>query len=401
MQTLKNWYHFFVALFANSFYGFPGGKITIIGITGTDGKTTTVNLIYHILSAAGKSVSMISTVGAVIHGNRLPLGFHVTNPPSVPLQKFLHEAAKSKNEENYLVLEVSSHGIDQHRIWGIPFAIAGITNVTHEHLDYHKTYQNYVQTKTRLLNLAKTAVINADDDSFISIKKYLKKYPDEKIITYGMTKKADKTQKDFPEIHTFEERYNQYNALLAATVCSQLGISHEVIAEAFKTFSLPLGRADMVYQGNFSVMIDFAHTPNAFEELLSTLREKVKGRIIHVFGSAGERDVTKRPLMGRNSAAYADVMIITAEDPRHEPIEKITQDILSGVIEKQKKQVTILTIPSRQEAIQKAVLMARKGDFIILTGKGHEQSMNLGHGEKPWDEYKEVKEALRLRHADK
>src|SRR5579859_5042748 len=174
-QKVKNIYHLGVAVAANVYYGFPGRKLTVIAVTGTDGKTTTTNLIYHILKSSGKEVSMISTVGAKIHGKSSPLGFHVTNPSPFPLQKFLKVATSKKKlnkKNNYLVLEVTSHGIDQHRIWGIPITLGLITNITHEHLDYHKNYEKYAKTKIKLLRSAKKALFNQDDESHNIIKQH-------------------------------------------------------------------------------------------------------------------------------------------------------------------------------------------------------------------------------------
>lgn len=392
-QKIKNLYHLGVAIIANIVYFFPGRNLTVIGITGTDGKTTTTNLIYHILKTSGRQVSLISTVSAIIGGKSYDTGFHVTNPSSFPLQKFIRMAGKAgkKRQKKYLVLEVTSHGIDQNRIWGVPFAIAGLTNITHEHLDYHKTYENYVATKSRLLMHATTAVINKDDISYKKVKKYLG--TKHAVVTYGK-ENADMTPKVFPFKTKLPGEYNIYNCLLAATICKQLGLKDEEIREGIATFVPPVGRTEIIYDKDFTIMIDFAHTPNAFEQLLSALRPQVQGKLIHVFGSAGKRDATKRPLMGKASATYADVMILTAEDPRKEKVEKITQQIKSGITVAQKEKVQILEIPDRQEAIFRAVAMARKGDFIVLTGKAHERSMNYGHGEMPWSEHEAVEKAL-------
>src|SRR5258708_7644628 len=175
-RKIKNWYHLCVAILACIRYGFPAKKLIVVGVTGTDGKTTTVNLIYHILKTAGKRVSVVSTVGANINGEASLLGFHVTNPDSLSLQKFLRQAVSGiKAKENYMVLEVTSHGLDQYRVWGIPFRVAVLTNVTSEHLDYHKTYENYVKTKVRLLQMANIAVVNKEDGSYRLVNRFLKK----------------------------------------------------------------------------------------------------------------------------------------------------------------------------------------------------------------------------------
>lgn len=396
-QKIKNIYHLGVAILANIYFGFPAQKITVIGITGTDGKTTTTSLIYHILKTAGKQVSLISTVAAYIDGKTLDTGFHVTNPSSVPLQRFLKRIAQLGNgkEKNYLVLEVTSHGIDQNRVWGIPFAIAGVTNITHEHLDYHKTYENYVATKAKLLQSAKVAVVNKDDGSFSMLHDLLK---DHEMITYGM-KNADITRTTVAFKTNLPGEYNMYNCLLAVTICRQLGIADKDIAKGISTFTPPAGRTEIVYKKDFTIMIDFAHTPNAFEQLLSALRPKVKGRLIHVFGSAGLRDASKRPLMGKAASTYDDIIILTAEDPRSEKIEKINEQIKDGITTP--RSVQVIEIQDRKEAIQKAISLAKKGDFVVITGKAHEKSINYGKGEEPWDEFEEVKKAVGNKKADK
>lgn len=392
-QKAKNIYHLLVAVAANTLYRFPSRKLIVIGITGTDGKTTTSSLVYHILQTAGKQVSLISTISAIINGKSFDTGFHVTNPASVPLQRFIKKAqdtGKGKAPQ-YLVLEVTSHGIDQNRIWGIPFTIAGITNVSHEHLDYHKTYENYVKTKARLLQKAGIAVVNKDDMSYALLQNHLH---GKKVITYGL-KDADITTKTMPFISTLPGIYNTYNCLLASAMCLQLGISPADIKKGIATFALPKGRTEIVYKKDFTVMIDFAHTPNAFAQLLPAIKPS-KGRLIHVFGSAGLRDTTKRPEMGKFALEYDDIMILTAEDPRTEKVEEINAQIKKG-IEKNKSKAIVLELPNRQEAITKAISLAKKGDMVVITGKAHEQSMNYGKGEEKWDEFAAVEKALRLR----
>ena len=402
LQKIKNIYHLMVAIVANIVYGSPGRRLTVIGITGTDGKTTTTSLVYHILKTAGKDVSLISTVAAHIGGKTYDTGFHVTNPASFPLQRFLRQAVKAghPNKKNYLVLEVTSHGIDQNRIWGIPFALAGLTNITHEHLDYHKTYENYVATKTKFLKKAKVAVVNKDDTSYSLVKNYL---GNKKAITYG--KKDAEVTLQMLKFHTnLPGEYNIYNCLLAIGICRQLDITDADIQKGIETFTPPLGRTDIVYKKDFTIMIDFAHTPNAFEQLLSALRPQVTGRLIHVFGSAGLRDTTKRPLMGKAASTYDDIIILTAEDPRTEKVEEINKQIREKISNSQfaifneslkvEDRKYVSEIDDRQKAIDTAITLAKKGDFILITGKAHEQSMNYGHGEVSWSDYKAVEKAL-------
>jgi UDP-N-acetylmuramoyl-L-alanyl-D-glutamate--2,6-diaminopimelate ligase len=212
------------------------------------------------------------------------------------------------------------------------------------------------------------------------------------LLTYGMGKDADVNPINFPfETNLFGD-FNKYNVLAAVSACKALGINDDEIRKAIKSFVPPRGREDTVYDKDFKVMIDFAHTPNAFKQILRTVRGSVRGRIIHVFGSAGLRDVTKRPIMGKNSSQYADVIILTSEDPRTESVEQINAQIKSGIINKRTK---VFQISDRKEAIKKAIKMAKKGDFVVITGKSHEKSMNYGHGEAAWDEYEVVKDALK------
>ncbi len=374
-QRIKNIYHLFVAVFSNIFFGWPGEKLKIIGVTGTDGKTTTVHLIYHILATSGLKVSMISSIGAVINGKEYDTGFHVTTPSSFTLMKFLKKAVSFKSD--YFVLEVTSHALDQNRVWGIPFEAGVITNISQEHLDYHKTYEEYLRTKLKLLFSSKIAVVNRDDKSYEQISRMKGQIPN--LITYGLPK----GNSDF----------NKYNEAAAEAVCLALGVGESDIKKALMTFELPLGRLDLIYEGDFKVMIDFAHTPNAFEQVLKVLRPKTKGRIIHVFGSAGERDRIKRPVLGEVSSEYSDRIILTAEDPRSEKADKIIEEIASGI----KQSLQVQKIPDRQEAINSAIKTAKRGDLVLLTGKAHEKSMNYGRNEEPWDEYEAVAKALKER----
>lgn len=391
-QGLKNIYHLIIAVLANLWFKFPSKKLIVIGVTGTDGKTTTVSIIYHVLNTAGRT-SMISSVGAIINGKAYDIGFHVTTPSSWQIQKILKKAEKTGGE--YMVVEVTSHALDQYRVWGIDFKVCALTNVTHEHLDYHKTYKNYVNTKAKLLKMAKKAfVVNGDDGSYSILSR--NKISDAKKITYGIKNNEEITPKSFPFKSKLLGEFNKYNVLAAVGVCKAIGISDKDIRKGIETFQAPIGREEIVYKGNFTIMIDFAHTPNALEQILSSIRPKIKGKLIHVFGSAGERDYKKRPQMGNISSKYSDIIILTAEDPRLESVDKIMSEIEKGVDKAKFDPKNCYKIADRQEAINKAILLAKDGDFILLTGKAHEKSMNLGSGEQPWSEYEAVKKALDL-----
>ena len=403
-KKIKNIYHFFIASLANFWHGSPSKNLIVIGITGTDGKTTTASLIHHILKSSGFSSSIISSIGAEINGRKYPLPFHVTTPPPFALQKFIKRAVAFK-EKSYLVLEVTSHSLDQQRVFGINFEIGVITNITREHLDYHKTYENYIKAKTKLLEMSRIAVLNQDDESYELIKKELGESKKIKIITYGSRKSSDINPIDFKYKSKLLGQFNKYNILAGIAVCVNLGIKKKKIINAVGTFNPPLGRQDIVYpsagsgQGDFTVMIDFAHTPNSFLQILKVLRKKVKGRIIHVFGAAGQRDALKRPEMGKISSEYSDIVIVTSEDPRSERIEKITDEIIAGIDNRENriKNKTLLRISDRQKAITEAIKMAKRDDLVLLTGKSHEKSINYGLGEEPWDEFEAAKEAIESR----
>ncbi len=402
-QSAKNIYHFFQAVLANTIYGFPSSGMKIICVTGTDGKTTTSGLIYHILKQAGKKVALLTTVSAVIDGKSYETGSHVTTPSSYDLQKYIKKARKAKAE--YFILEATSHGIDQNRIWGIPITVAVLTNISHEHLDYHKTYERYVKTKSRILKKAKYAVINRDDASYELVMDYLRSYKG-KIVTYGLTRTARFNNKSFPFVSRLLGTFNQYNCLAAASALVIIGLDEKVIKKGIATFNPPVGRQDIVYNKYFRVMIDFAHTPNSFLQMLPEVKKITKQRLIHIFGAAGLRDLTKRPEMGKASSAYADVIILTAEDPRGEPVEKIADDIKSGIVgfisikpsevgTMVKNNKYCFVIPNRKEAIQFGINLAEHGDTVIMTGKSHEKSINYdGELEEAWDEFIVTKDAI-------
>lgn len=410
-QKIKNIYHLAQANIALAINLYPGRGMTIIGVTGTDGKTTTCNLLYHVLSQAGYKTALISTVGANINGKQSDVGLHVTTPSSFALQQYLNMARKEGVK--YVVLEVTSHALDQHRAHGIPFAVGVITNVSKEHLDYHKTYENYVATKSKLLKRAKVAVVNKDDHSYWQIRKKELKNKRE-IITYGLKKDADINPHVFPFTTKLLGQFNKYNSLATIAALQSLRIPEEVIRKGIASFKAPVGRQEVIYNNDFMVINDFAHTPNSFLNILPEVKKLCRHRVIHVFGAAAKRDTYKRPEMGKISSRYADVVIVTSEDPRNEPIEKINNDILAGITDKRftivqqadvpenvstvnRDKRYVFVIPDRKKAIQFAIAIAQKGDVVLMTGKGHEKSMNYGRGEEPWDETETAKSALRMR----
>ena len=378
-RKVKNLFHLLQAFIANIIYGFPSKSIKVIGVTGTDGKTTTTNLIAHILKKVGKKVSFVSTIEARIGNKRYDTGFHVTTPSSLVIQKFLREAVIKKND--FFVLEVTSHGLDQNRVWGIDFEVGVITNITPEHLDYHLTYKNYVKTKEKLVSMAKIGVVNSKDSSYQFLSPVSKKKSED------YSKNLPIIEKHFPHLTQF----NKDNFAAAYTVGKILGLKHDAIIKAAKTFKMPKGRFQIVYDKDFKVIVDFAHTPNAFKMLLPEVRKKYLkgGRLIHVFGCAGWRDYLKRPLMGQISSQYSDYLILTEEDYRTEDFEEICRQIARGI-----KNKPYEVIKDRQAAINRAIRMAKKGDVVLTTGKAHEKSLCRGKTEYPWDEFEAVNKAL-------
>jgi len=401
IQPLINIYHLFGAVFATLYYGFPSTKLKVIGVTGTDGKTTTVHCIYHILKSAGKKVSMISTVYAKVGETEYETGLHVTTPDAMLVQKLLNESAKNKDE--YFVLETTSHAIDQNRNFGVHYELGVLTNITHEHLDYHRTFERYLRTKSRLFRQSKSSILNRDDSSYDLIQAELKRTDSKTSIkSYGLKNRAD-FQLDLSKTLKLEiPQYNNYNYLAAYSVCAELGIAKQSILKALKSYELPKGRYEVTYDEKFMIVIDYAHTPNSLKQILSDLKVRAdgrKGRLIHVFGSAGLRDAQKRPMMGSESSQYSDVSIITEEDYRTENVETITKSIVSGIknSDSKIKNGTLMLIDNRQRAINKAVALANKGDIVVCTGKAHEKSLGRNGKEDPWDEFAAVKTALNLR----
>ena len=382
-RKIKNIYHFVHALAANWWYGFPSRKLKVIGVTGTDGKTTTTHLIYHILSTSGRQVSMISTIFAKIGGIEYETGFHVTTPDAVSIPRYL-QMAVDKGQE-YFILETTSHRLEQNQLEGVNFKAAVITNITHEHLDYHKTIEEYAQSKFKVIQMAEVGLLNADDEVTIISNILTNTF---KIKTYGLLHKADYSvdfKKEIPQLADF----NAYNYLAAYAVCRELGLTDTEIRKSLLSFKLPLGRIDIVYDKKFKVIVDFAHTPNALVNILKTVRKQHMpevGRLIHVFGSAGLRDNTKRFAMGQASATCANISYITEEDYRSEDPQKIANEVGEGFGDKH-----YFVELDRKTAIQKAITDAQPGDVVVITGKGHEKSLCRGKTEYPWSDIDCVK----------
>jgi len=417
-----------LATLSAAWNGFPARKMRVIGVTGTDGKTTTCNFIYQILKTAGYPVGMISTVSAVIGDETIDTGFHVTTPDAPQIQDLLAKmAAREPHPITHVVLETTSHGLAQSRVSACEYDIGVFTNITHEHLDFHGTYENYRAAKALLIEeLEKTvqkdqgnirlAVLNRDDSSFEYLREVVNRFSAVKMVAYGRSLEADiraenieiinqkprftivdsNGKRAFVQLNLMGE-YNIYNALAAwcATV-EGLGIRAEVAAEGLRQVSAIPGRMERVELGQpYLAIVDFAHTPNALRNALISARKLTKGRVIAVFGSAGLRDREKRWQMAEIGVKLADICILTAEDPRTENLEAILLAMKSGAdaaggVEGK----NYFRIADRRAAIRMAVRLARAGDVLIVLGKGHEQSMCFGEIEYAWDDRVALKSAI-------
>lgn len=399
-------------------YGFPARKLVMIGVTGTDGKTTTVNLVHSILTAAGLNAGMISTVNAVIGGQSYDTGLHTTTPDAPDVQKYLAQMVGAG--QTHCVLEATSHGLAQHRVDACEFDVGVITNITHEHLDLHGSFEAYRAAKARLFEMVaqtspkegvtKTAVLNADDPAY----EFLRQIRTDAELSYGMATcalvstlevayKPDSmrfvavTPKGRIPLQTkLVGQHNVLNILAAVSVGLALRLPIEAIQRGVAALQSVPGRWERIDEGqSFVVIVDFAHTPHALEKVLQTTRRMTAGQVIVVFGSAGLRDVEKRGLMGHVAGRLADKIIITAEDPRTESLDDIMAAIAGGLVAEGKHEdQDFWRIGDRAEAIRFAVELARPGDLVIACGKGHEQSMCFGTTEYPWDDRQAVRDAL-------
>ncbi len=414
-----------LAQLSAAFYDFPGKKLRVIGVTGTDGKTTTANLIYEILCAAGINAGMISTVSAQIGARALDTGFHVTTPEAPCVQRYLAEMV---NEGiSHVILEATSHGLEQQRVACCEFDLAVVTNITHEHLDYHGSYEAYRAAKGRLFSeLAIThpkkignprvAVLNMDDLSYEYLRHLVETLnPLAHIVSYGLQAEADLRGKKIiahPEGLQFAAYSSEFQAEFSSRLVGSYNVSNCLGAIAAATFGLGLeiefaqqgiakmagipGRMEMIDLGqDFLAIVDFAHTPNALQRALQTARQLTDKRVIAVFGSAGLRDRAKRGMMAEVSVNLADISIFTAEDPRIESLDEILAEMAEEALSQGANEgEAFLRIPDRGEAIRYAINQAKSGDVVIACGKGHEQSMCFGEIEYPWDDRTAMRAAL-------
>lgn len=396
------------------FYDYPGKKMRMIGVTGTNGKTTTTHIIAHILRAAGYHVGIIGTIHALIDDEELPI--HNTTPDVVELQKFL--ALMYEKGMTHVVMEVSSHALDLQRVAGIEFDTAVFTNLTQDHLDFHHTMENYVAAKAKLFKSLsmehhckdnKTAIVNVDDPWAGHILKACQC----KVLTYGVEGEADlkgsnlkvelkKSAFDvtgpFGSVHlnmNITGLFNVYNTLAAIGAAHAEGIDTETIDKAIQTFHSVAGRFELVEAGqDFAIVVDYSHTPDSLEKALTTARAMNPNRILAVFGCGGDRDRTKRPIMGKIAAENADIPIVTSDNPRSENPDAIVAEVEVGVKQGLKEGQHHEVIVDRRSAIRRAVELAQTGDIIVIAGKGHETYQILNDGTIHFDDREEARNAV-------
>lgn len=404
--------HLAEAILANVKNGFPGRRIKAIGVTGTNGKTTTSFFIYQLLHSAGIKVALLSTVATGVNGEIIPRKVHMTTTNAGELQRSLRKFVNQGIE--WVVVETSSHALAQHRVWGVPYEIAVMTNLTHDHLDYHKTFERYRDAKKMLFTLAnkgklQIGVVNADDPSAELFAKSVKnpiaygiKYGDLLASNLAMDGSGSNYSATI-DGETYDIRvnipgeFNVSNSLAAIAVGRKLGLSKESIEKGIASLLTVEGRMNTVDEGQkFKVIVDFASTPDGFEKFFSSVRPLVKGKLVAVFGSAGRRDENKRAVQGEIAGRYADELILTEEDDRDVDGMEILTQIADGA-HKTGKVVgeTIHLIPSREEAIGFAFTrVSNSDDMVVLLGKGHEKTIERADGEYPWDEASVAREAL-------
>ncbi len=408
---------------AAAFYGRPSERMEVIGITGTDGKTTTANIIETLLAAAGRRTGLLSTVDFKIGAQRIPNNSRFTTLEAPEVQRWLARMAEGGVET--AVVETTSSGLALHRVQGVTYDVAVITNITSEHLEVHSTVEEYRRAKAMLVEavdpdrLAKSipfvapraCVLNADDSSY----DYLRHFCRARVVSYGIDTLADVRAEDLalgsegsrfwvwlPDGERFEvrmplvARYNVANCLAAIAVAYLYGIAPETIAATLARLVGVPGRMERIEAGQpFLVVVDYAHTADSLEKVLGVLRPLTPGRLIVVFGSAGDRDRVKRPAMGRAAARLADFAVITDEDPREEDAMAILREIAAGAAaEGAREGAQYRCVVGRRTGIEAGIGMARPGDTVLLAGKGHEQSIVVGREKLPWDDRRVARDVL-------
>lgn len=412
-QQVEPFGHKLEAMLAASKQGMPAKNLNIIGVTGTNGKTTTAFMIHRMLTEAGYKVGLLTTVANGVGNDIKPQVQHMTTV-SAPL---LNKRLKEFQEQNvdWVVLETTSHALAQNRVWGVPYQIAVMTNITHEHLDYHGTFEKYLAAKRRMFEAAAKhpkgfGVVNADDPN---AKEFTRALPNS--LTYGLeggelraTKVKLESDGSRYEVRVDDDTYaircnipgefNVSNSLAAVAVGRHIGLTREQIERGIAALENVEGRMMTVDEGQkFSVVIDFAHTPDSFERLLSDLRKHTKGKLVVLFGSAGRRDEAKRWTQGEIAGKYADELVLTEEDDRDIDGNLILSQIAEGAERSGKtKDKDMFLVLNRVEAINFAMTRVKNAeDTVVLLGKGHEKTIERADGEHSWDEVGTTREAIR------
>lgn len=397
-------------------YGNPARNLHVIGVTGTNGKTTTVNYLNEILKESGKKTAMFSTAVIEIAGKKRLNDLNATVASVATMQKFFLEAKKA--HVDYVVMEFPSHALAQHKLAGVPVEMAIMTNLTQDHLDYHKTMENYAAAKAKLFKLQPDyIVLNRDDEWF----DYFNQFPANKLkITYGKHADAeahidhDKLYRRGSEANiTIDHQtkldlatalpgeFNVYNMVAASAAAYLLGVSlHDIVEGVANLEGIP-GRFERIEAGQeFDIVVDYAHTPDGLEKLLTAARSITKNRVLLVFGATGDRDKGKRPIMGEIAARIADRIVLTDEESYNEN-PQIIRDMVRKGIETAKGSAKMMEIADRREAIKKALSVARKGDIVLITGMGHEQFRIVNGKRLPWNDGAVVREILAELHNKK
>lgn len=405
--------HLLESVVANIRYGFPSKGMHVIGVTGTNGKTTTTFLIHKMLTEAGYKSAMMSTVAFGIGNDIKQQNEHVTTAAAGKLQKQLRDFKRAGVE--WLVLETSSHSLAQHRVWGVPYQIAVMTNVTGDHLDYHGIFDNYLNAKKRLFKIAGKnkygfGVVNADD---LTSAEFVKCMPntasyginngqvsasDVKLSSDGSTFIVTVGQDKYNISINIPGEFNVSNALAAITVGREVGLSVEQVENGIAALEGVEGRMSVISEGQrYKVIVDFASTPDAFDKLFESVRPATKGKLVAVFGSAGRRDESKRAVQGEIAGRYCDEVVLTEEDDRDVDGNEILAQIASGAEKVGKiKNKDIFLILNREEAIKFAFSRVNSpDDTVVLLGKGHEKTIERADGEHYWNEIEIAKKLLK------
>ncbi len=405
-RPLLPYYHWLRAVVANIRFGFPAKKLEIIGVTGTNGKTTTVNMIGAILEAAGHKVGILSSavvqIGKDWQDSELTLTTEDVN--------ILQEHLKKMVDDNvtHVVLEVSSHSIAQSRIWAVPFKAAVFTNLTQDHLDYHGSMDKYAATKLKLFKRAKEFVVLNGDDSWFD---FFNINDSAMTTVYGTTNEADirvhgSKITNHGSFSTFDTpagkleiklnltgKFNVYNAMAAVAVAQRLNIPATKIQQGLANLQMVPGRMEFISEGQkFGVMIDHAHTTDALENLLENLRHTTKKELIVIVGADGERDSSKRMPIGRVVSKYADRVYVTDQEPYGDDPDPIRREVLRGI--QSSGFVDFEEIPDRRNAINSALRRAHKGDMVVVTGLGNQKYRGMAEGKIKWDDREVVREEL-------